>query len=134
MSRNTEEASPEVVATLRAQLEVEGQLLGEPDAFASAATLFHGMLVERTGNNTLTILAELFVEIVDRHHHETFARAIGFEREYTNEANEHHRHVVDLIERGEAEAAEAFWRLHLEGAAERALRHLGPTTIVDLLS
>ena len=78
-----EEASPEVVATLRAQLEVEGQLLGEPDAFASAATLFHGMLVERTGNNTLTILAELFVEIVDRHHHETFAHAIGFEREYT---------------------------------------------------
>ncbi len=129
-----EEASPEVVGALRAQLEVEGQLLDEPDAFASAATLFHEMLVERTGNSTLTILAELFVEIVDRHHHETFARAIGFEREYTNEANEHHRHVVDLIERGEAEAAEAFWRLHLEGAAERALRHLGPTTIVDLLS
>ena len=42
--------------------------------------------------------------------------------------------MVDLIEGGEAEAAEAFWRLHLEGAAQRALRHLGPTTIVDLLS
>ena len=75
-----EEASPEVVTALRAQLEAEGQLLDEPDAFASAATLFHALLVERTGNITLTILAELFVEIVDRHHHETFARAVGFER------------------------------------------------------
>ena len=42
--------------------------------------------------------------------------------------------MVDLIEAGEAEAAESFWRMHVEGGAERALRHLGPTTIVDLLS
>ena len=34
-------------------------LLDEPDAFASAATRFHELLVERTGNNTLTIISDL---------------------------------------------------------------------------
>ena len=75
-----EASSSEVVAALRAQLEVEATLLDEPDAFATAATRFHEMLVELTGNNTLTIISELVLEIVDRHHHETFARAAGFER------------------------------------------------------
>jgi DNA-binding GntR family transcriptional regulator len=55
------------------------------------------------------------------------------EREYTEEASEHHKHVLDLIEQGEVAEAERFWRVHIDGAAERALRHLGPKTIVDLL-
>jgi DNA-binding FadR family transcriptional regulator len=129
-----EAASPDAVRALRAQLAVEAGLLDQPDAFASAATRFHELLVELTGNATLTILTELIREIVDKHHHETFARASGYEAEYTRSGNEHHTHVVDLIERGEAEAAESFWRMHVEGAAERALLHLGPTTIVDLLT
>ena len=78
-----EAPSADVVAALRAQLDVESGLLDEPDAFASAATRFHELLVELTGNNTLTLISELVLEIVDRHHHETFARAAGFEREYT---------------------------------------------------
>jgi DNA-binding FadR family transcriptional regulator len=129
-----ETASPDAVAGLRAQLDLEPALLDRPDAYASAATRFHEMLTELTGNVTLTILTELVSEIVDKHHHETFARARGHEGEYTRDAHEHHRHVVDLIERGEADKAEEFWRTHLEGAAERALLHLGPTTIIDLLA
>jgi DNA-binding FadR family transcriptional regulator len=129
-----EVASPDAIGALRAQLDLEPALLDRPDAYASAATRFHELLVELTGNVTLTILTELVREIVEKHHHETFARARGHEGEYTRMANEHHIHVVDLIEQGEAEAAEAFWRMHVEGAAERALLHLGPTTIVDLLA
>ena len=105
-----ERASPDVVAALRAQLDVEAALLDSPDAYATAATRFHELLVELTGNNTLTILSGLLCAIVERHHHETFARAGGFELDYTHEASEHHVHVVDLIEQGEAEDAEAFWR------------------------
>jgi DNA-binding FadR family transcriptional regulator len=129
-----ESASSTVVAALREQLDAERPLLDKPNAYATAATRFHEMLVELTGNNTLTIMSELVLAIVDRHHHETFARASGLEREYTQEASEHHAHVVDLIEQREAEEAESFWRFHVEGGAARALRHLGPTTIVDLLA
>ena len=119
---------------MRAQLDVERGLLDSPDAYATAATRFHELLVELTGNNTLAILSGLLSEIVERHHHETFARASGSELAYTHEASEHHVHVVDLIEQGQAEDAEAFWRDHVEGGAVVALRHLGPTTIVDLLA
>ncbi len=129
-----EAASPEVVTALREQLATEALLLAQPDAFATAATRFHQLLIELTGNSTLTILGELVSEIVERHHHETFARASGHEGEYTRTGHEHHTHVIDLIEHGDADGAEAFWRFHMEGAAERALLHLGPTTIVDLLA
>jgi DNA-binding FadR family transcriptional regulator len=123
----------EVVKRLREQQEIEPTLLDQPDAFASAATRFHELLVELAGNKTLTLFNRMLREIVDRHHHDTFARASGLEREYTEEAAEHHRHVIDLIEAGEADEAEEFWRIHIDGAAERALRHLGPKTVVDLL-
>ncbi len=129
-----EASLPDAIGALREQLAREPALLDRPDAYASAATRFHAMLTELTGNVTLTILTELMREIVDKHHHETFARAAGHEGEYTRQANEHHTHVVDLIEQGDAEGAEAFWRMHVEGAAERALLHLGPTTIIDLLA
>src|SRR6266508_528503 len=115
--------SKAVVKALRQQLAEELSLLDQPNAYASAATQFHELLVSLAGNNTLTIFSELVVEIVDRHHHDTFARASGLEREYTEEASEHHKHVVDLIERGDVAEAERFWRSHIDGAADRALRH-----------
>jgi DNA-binding FadR family transcriptional regulator len=128
-----EKPSPEIVDALRAQQEKEVALLDQPDAYATEATRFHKLLVEVAGINTLTLFSELVLEIVDRHHHDTFARATGLEREYTSEGSEHHVRVIDLIEAGEAEEAEAFWRFHIDGAATRALKHLGPKTIVDLL-
>ena len=42
--------------------------------------------------------------------------------------------MIDLIEQGKAEDAEALWRDHVATGAAVALRHLGPTTIVDLLA
>jgi len=128
-----ERRAKSVVKALREQLAVEAELLDQPDAYAGAATDFHVLLVELAGNNTLTIFSQLVLEIVSRHHHDTFARAVGLEREYAEEAHEHHTRVVDLVEQGAADEAEAFWRFHIEGAAVRAMRHLGPKTIVDLL-
>src|SRR5262245_20748384 len=77
-----EGTSPAAVASLREQLVLERGVLDKPDAYATAATRLHEMLVELTRNNTLTIISELILEIVDRHHHETFARAAGRERTY----------------------------------------------------
>lgn len=128
-----ERQSKAAVKTLRAQQELELSLLDQPDAYASAATRFHELVVELAGNNTLTLFSELVLEIVDRHHHDTFTNASGLEREYNEEASEHHCRVIDLIEASKADEAEAFWRMHIDGAATRALRHLGPKTIVDLV-
>jgi DNA-binding FadR family transcriptional regulator len=128
-----ESRSKASIKALREQLNEELALLDAPEAYAGAATRFHRLLVELAGNKTLSIMSELVINIVERHHHDTFARAVGLEREYTEEASEHHKHVIDLIEQGKADEAEAFWRMHIEGAEDRALKHLGPKTIVDLL-
>lgn len=122
-----------VIAQLRARQQQERALLDDPAGFATTATEFHQLLVQLAGNNTLTLVSQMIVEIVDRHHHATFAGAPGRQHEYADEGSEHHRHVIDLIAAGKAEEAEAFWRSHIDGAAARALLHLGPKTILDLL-
>ena len=122
-----------IVKALRVQQELESGLLDQPAAYSTAATRFHELLVELAANKTLVLFTELIAEIVDRHHQATFARASGLEREYTTTACEHHRTVIDLIEAGDEDEAEEFWRMHIDGAAQRALKHLGPKTIIDLL-
>lgn len=128
-----EQPTKAAVNALRQQQAKEMKLLDQPDTYASEATEFHRLLVELAGNNTLTMFSEVLVDIVDRLGHDTFAHAPGLEREYTEMASDHHRHIIDLIEQGKADDAAAFWREHIEGAAVRALRHLGPKTIVDVL-
>jgi DNA-binding FadR family transcriptional regulator len=128
-----EQPTKAAIKALREQQVKELDLLDQPDAYATAATRFHELLVDLAGNTTLSMLSKVLLEIVDRHHHDTFARASGLEREYTEEASEHHRHVIDLIEEGKSDEAATFWREHIDGAAVRAVRHLGPKTIVDLL-
>lgn len=122
-----------VLKTLRAQVDLEAGLMGDPDAFASAATAFHQLLVEMAGNKTLAVFSGMIGQIVDRHHHATFASAPAEQRQFAEVGNEHHVHVLELIAAGDAEGAEDFWRFHIDGAAERALRTVGAKTIVDLL-
>jgi DNA-binding FadR family transcriptional regulator len=118
---------------LRTQQELERLLLEDPVGFASAATAFHRLLVELAGNNTLAVFSGMIDQIVDRHHRDTFAGGPAEWREYAEEGSKHHRHVLDLIEGGDGDGAEALWRVHLDRAAERAMRVLGVETIVDLL-
>lgn len=119
--------------TLRKQQEVEAELLDDPDAFATAASVFHQLLVDTAGNNTLAVFNSMLFEIVDRVSHGTFAGAPERREEFTHVGSEHHAHVLELIAAGDADEAESFWQFHIDGAAERTLRAIGPKTIVDLL-
>ena len=121
------------IKTLRAHLLREEAALDEPLEFAREATAFHALIVQLSGNSTLSLFSEMLTEIVERHHRATFEGAATLRREYADVGNQHHRHLVDLIEQGRTEEAEAFWRFHIDGAVSRALRHLGPKTIVELL-
>jgi DNA-binding FadR family transcriptional regulator len=121
------------IRSLRAHLLREAAALDEPLEYAREATAFHALIVQLCGNATLSLFSEMLTEIVERHHRATFEGAASLRREYADVGNEHHRHLVDLIEQGRSEEAEAFWRFHIDGAVTRALRHLGPKTIVELL-
>lgn len=119
---------------LREQLRVEEQLLEQPERYAEAATDFHELLVRLSGNQTLTLFSEMLIEIVGRHHKATFIGAPSKRKEFAEVGSQHHSHLIDLIDDGRAVEAEAFWRFHIEGAASRAMQHLGHKTIVELLT
>lgn len=122
------------IKRLREQLRREEQLLEEPERYAAEATAFHELIVRLSGNQTLTLFSEMLIDIVGRHHKATFQGAPSKRREYAEVGSQHHGHLIDLVEDGRAVEAEAFWRFHIEGAASRALQHLGHKTIVELLT
>jgi DNA-binding FadR family transcriptional regulator len=127
-----ERPSKAAIAKLRDCQQQEQAVLDEPDSFAKASTAFHQLLVQLAGNNTLALMSEMILEIVDSHH-ATLAGASGRQHEYAEQGSDHHHRVIELIADGKADEAEAFWRFHIDGAAAGALRHLGPKTILDLL-
>jgi len=130
--RLAEQHSPEAIATLRQRHEEELQLIDDVPAYAVHAARFHEQLIELAGNKTLAVLGRLLLSIVESHNRETMARTEDA-IEVARGASEFHGQLIDLIEAGEADAAVAHWRLHLDQAAEVALERLGPATIVDVL-
>src|SRR5437867_1297805 len=85
-----------VLKALQAQHEKELAVVDDPDAFASAATEFHEMLVELAGNRTLSLFCQMVIEIVDRHHHATFAGAPALQKDFAEEGSEQHGRLIEL--------------------------------------
>jgi DNA-binding FadR family transcriptional regulator len=122
-----------VVKRLRTEQEQERELVDDSIAFAASAAAFHRLLVELAGNKTLALFSSMLNEIVSRHHRATLTGAVREQRSFAEAGSDHHGQIIDLIAAGDAAGAEAFWRMHLDGAAEQAIRTLGAKTIVDLL-
>ncbi|WP_181779856.1 FadR/GntR family transcriptional regulator [Pseudonocardia pini] len=132
----------ESVARLRQNL-ADAELLLEGDEAEIAERMprlsqqFHMLLVELAGNRTLHLFDSMIQHIVDvasRSYVAAQEGETGRVRSYRVAVRSHTR-VVDLIEDGEAEAADALWRRHLDEVG-RSLLEGGPTsgTVVDLLS
>lgn len=127
------DAAPEVVADLRARHEEELALVDDPVAYPISAARFHEQLIELAGNRTLAVLSRLLLTIVETHNRATFAALEGEAGQVARAASHSHLELIDRIEAGDADGAEALWREHLDHAAEKALERLGPATVVDLL-
>jgi len=133
VGRLARERPPEAIRRLREQHEQELAILTDTTRYPVHAALFHEEIIELAGNKTLAILSRLLLEIVETHNRATF-EALDTEAEaIARNASEWHGGLIELIEAGDVEGAVDHWRRHLDGAAEVALRHLGPTTVVDLL-
>ena len=100
--------------------------------FGRANAAFHNRIISLAGNQTLSIMADVLNEIVER-----AIAALGESRGILSAAARRRslrsqEHLVELIEAGAAEEAESHWRRHLENAARRHPEGLG-TKIVELL-
>jgi DNA-binding FadR family transcriptional regulator len=130
--RLAERRPAEAIQRLRESHAEELRLVDDPAAYAVHAAGFHEELIQAAGNKTLAVLGRLLLHIVEIHNQATLALAADAV-DVARSASESHGKLIDLIEAGDADAAVAFWRRHVGGAAAVALDQLGPKTIVDLL-
>ena len=122
-------------AELRKLISDEEAVLSDPGAFGRANARFHERLVSLAGNQTLTILAEMLNEIVERavtavsqgsdHVGSSATRSRGIKSQ---------QRLVDLIESGEATEAEEHWRSHMAVVSKVMLANGAAESIIDLLN
>jgi len=122
------------VAALQELVERGADLLDDAYAFARHDTAVHQAVVDLAGNETLSVLASMLLHIMDAHNqhfmsqhgpaHEKQADALAFRA---------HKKLVKLIQAGDAVAAQAFWRKHLNNV-EKYMIGDSQTTLVELLA
>jgi DNA-binding FadR family transcriptional regulator len=128
-----ERASASDVKKLRAAHQAELDVGDDYDANAHNATLFHALLVELVGNQTLTLLNELLIGIQDTQNRTVVDRletkAAG---DVVANARHDHELVIELIEQGDPGAAEAAWTKHLKATAALTRRMFGRARLIDI--
>lgn len=125
-----------IVKELRERLEEEEQSLDDSQAFSHATTAFHESIVRLAGNRTVATLISLLWELFELHTSEAVAETEDApnERSRRRAALRAHQRLVDLIEAGDADGAEAFWRDHMRAVAQLFSKTYGPKTVFELLA
>jgi GntR family transcriptional repressor for pyruvate dehydrogenase complex len=126
-------ASKSDVKALRQAHQSELDAGDDYDANAHHATVFHALLIELVGNQTLTLLNELLTGIQDMQNRTVVDRLPQDEaRAVVARARTEHEKVIDLIERGDEAGAEAAWIRHLKGTAALTRRTFGQARLIDI--
>ena len=121
------------VAELAALVDEEEAAIGDPDRFGVANAAFHERLVSLGGNQTLAIVTEMLGEIVVRS-----VTAVSRASDVVGSLSTRRRglrsqrRLLELVEAGDAVAAEEHWRAHM-AVVGRVMLRLGASTVVDLL-
>jgi GntR family transcriptional repressor for pyruvate dehydrogenase complex len=126
----------EAIAALAANIERCRSALDNPTLYARLTSEFTDAIAEHCGNKTLRLLIHLLSDIVwvtdKRLAAETRpSRSVVKVLNLSIAARER---LLGLIERGEADEAEHFWRGHLVAMGELVLGVYGASTMVDVLS
>jgi DNA-binding FadR family transcriptional regulator len=120
--------------SLRAHHAYELEVIDDTDEFAAAAAAFHELVIELAGNNTLKLVGQMLLNIVQAHNRDTLERAAGRRSELSHAGTDHHGRLIELLSEGKIVEAEDEWLTHIIDAEAAALRHLGPGTVIDASS
>lgn len=104
--------------------------------YADLSAEFSMLLTRHCGSNTLHVLAALIQDIIRRQHEDVTARTsskahVGKLRQDSLRSR---ATLLELMRRGEAAAAERFWRAHLEQMRDLVLAAYKGRTTIDVLS
>ncbi|HVW42190.1 MAG TPA: GntR family transcriptional regulator [Amycolatopsis sp.] len=129
--------APAAVTMLRKYNERAAAAVEDLAGFATHSFGFHRQVVELAGNKALTVVMDLIAEIVELH---ITVRETAPETDRAEQVRDNKRSVranskmLRLVESGDADAAEAYWREHITAVVDHLARIHGPTRVVDLLS
>ena len=121
------------LAELHTLVEQEEGLLADPAGFGVANAEFHQRLMSLGGNQTLAVVTEMLNEVVAR-----AVAAISTSKGVVGSLSTRRRSVrsqrrlLELLEAGDATAAEAHWRAHM-AVVGRLMLGQEAATVVDLL-
>ena len=112
----TNQSSRTAIEKLEDNVSAAGESLDNPVECARLTNAFSLLLTQYCGNKTIHILSTLIQDIVARQHVEvtvkTYTRqGVDRMREWNVKGREK---MAELVRGGDAAAAEAFWRKHLE--------------------
>ena len=122
-----------VCRKLRSLIDAQEAVIDDPAGFGTANARFHQEVVALAGNQTLVIVYEMLREVVERAVTEV-SRTDGPDgsTETRLRGVKSQRRLVELIEQGDADGAEAHWRTHME-VVGKVLLGQKATTVVELI-
>jgi GntR family transcriptional repressor for pyruvate dehydrogenase complex len=122
-----------IVAELGALIDEQEAAIDEPEAFGLANAKFHERLVALAGNQTFSIVAEMLNEIVARAVTVVSGADDSKESVSTRQRGiRSQRRLLELLDGGDAVAAEQHWRQHM-AIVGRIMLGQEASTVVDLL-
>ena len=128
--RLAERKDTKAVRKLRDLIAQESEALEDAHEFAELSTRFHEFVVELAGNMTLAMVVGMLHDIVEMHAESSMAAELDIAA--TKRAVRSHEKLVDLIEAGDVDGAEAHWHKHLRIASQAILDKAGAKAVVDL--
>jgi DNA-binding FadR family transcriptional regulator len=117
---------------LRGLIGAQEDVIEDPQAFGHANAEFHRELVGMAGNQTLSIVAEMLHEVVERAVTEVSQRDDSSSTATRRRGVRSQERLAALVEAGDADGAEEHWRTHM-GVVGRVMLGQKAKTVVDLL-
>jgi DNA-binding FadR family transcriptional regulator len=132
--RNLAETSTKAdIRVLREQVARMRQAVDDDHDFAELAALFHRTLAERAGLKSIALIMELMADVVGAYvESSSAAQPPRINRKAKLLAIRTREKLVNLIEKRDADAAEALWRVHFEVTREVMLRYQPTKAVQDV--
>jgi len=120
-----------MIKELTALVEEQRRVVEDPEGFGQANAQFHKRLVELTGNQTLSVVAEMLNEIVARAVTAVSLSPRADSIAVRERGIRSQERLIALIDAGRAPQAEAHWREHM-AAVGKVILGQRAKTVVDL--
>ncbi|QMT01102.1 FadR/GntR family transcriptional regulator [Gordonia jinghuaiqii] len=138
-SRRSEDDIKDLTAVIDelAVLVDAGAESADLDKWSTTAFRFHDLILERAGNQAIGLIGRVLADVVATHMSRVVSRTTDTDEVATQfkKTIRAFRRLVTLVDAGDADAAEAHWRRHMNSAAKKMLwGRFATESVVDLFN